>query len=83
MKFTQKERQVIEKLLEEGREMQKNNGNETCTHEEIFKILEVTPEEIKEAQRLKQEEKNNRKTYSEKELYDIFGPEELMITSLQ
>jgi len=39
MKFTDEERKIIDRLLEEGEEMQRQNGNKTYTHEEVWKTL--------------------------------------------
>ena len=36
MKFTAEERRIIDRLLEEGEEMQRQNGNRLYTEEEVW-----------------------------------------------
>lgn len=39
MKFTAEERRIIDRLLEEGEEMQRQPGSRYYTHEEVWKTL--------------------------------------------
>lgn len=42
MQFTDEERRIIDKLLEEGEEMQRQNGNKRYTLEEVWgELLEI------------------------------------------
>lgn len=47
IQFTREQRERIDRLLAEGEEEQRKNGNITYTHEEICKILGIPNRERK------------------------------------
>lgn len=84
LNFTKEELEYFEKMIEESREMQRQNGNKTYTIEEVMNSLEPTEEEIKKIQELRKKSQNHRKMYTKEKIEEMFNiedsaPEELMV----
>jgi len=78
LNFTKEEIEYFDRMIEESREIQRQNGNKTYTPEEVMKSLETTDEEIKEIEELRKKRiQNNEKVYTKEEIEDMFGIEDV------